>query len=213
MAGSMERGATGSLERDPAASPGGRWGHLETPARPVELNSVFPPSQVHEQLQGQEQQLDTHLLTDVVWSLCVLQQAQPPHLRQVLSPEFQARLRGEPRAAGQDRPSPALGSGMGRELQPRGWPGVTCDGCWAGAAQSNSVPVPPWRGPATGCHSDLRGHVPRVPSCGTRGVNPTGDMESGNAWGREGPLSCRSSPVPAALGTQTMSPVSNPHGC
>lgn len=85
MAGSMERGATGSLERDPAASPGGRWGYLGTPARPVELNSMFPPSQVHEQLQGQEQQLDTHLLTDVVWSLCVLQQAQPPHLRQVLS--------------------------------------------------------------------------------------------------------------------------------
>ncbi|XP_031955479.1 FAST kinase domain-containing protein 4 isoform X1 [Corvus moneduloides] len=57
-------------------------------------------SMVHEQLQGQEQQLDTHLLTDVVWSLCVLQQARPPHLRQVLSPEFQARLRGDtsPRA-------------------------------------------------------------------------------------------------------------------
>ncbi|NXI78036.1 FAKD4 protein, partial [Rhipidura dahli] len=57
-------------------------------------------SMVYERLQGQEQQLDTHLLTDVVWSLCVLQQAQPPHLRQVLSPEFQARLRGDtsPRA-------------------------------------------------------------------------------------------------------------------
>lgn len=57
-------------------------------------------SMVHEQLQGQEQQLDTHLLTDVVWSLCVLQQARPPHLRQVLSPEFQACLQGDtsPRA-------------------------------------------------------------------------------------------------------------------
>ncbi|NXO12221.1 FAKD4 protein, partial [Oriolus oriolus] len=53
-------------------------------------------SMVHEQLQGQEQQLDTHLLTDVVWSLCVLQQARPPHLHLVLSPEFQARLRGDP---------------------------------------------------------------------------------------------------------------------
>uniref|UniRef100_A0A8C9KWV2 FAST kinase domain-containing protein 4 n=1 Tax=Serinus canaria TaxID=9135 RepID=A0A8C9KWV2_SERCA len=39
--------------------------------------------------------LDMHLLTDVVWSLCVLQQPQHPHLRQVLSPEFQARLRGD----------------------------------------------------------------------------------------------------------------------
>lgn len=61
---------------------------------------MCPLSQVHEQLQGQEQQLDTHLLTDVVWSLCVLQQARPPHLRQVLSPEFQACLQGDtsPRA-------------------------------------------------------------------------------------------------------------------
>uniref|UniRef100_A0A8C5UKF2 FAST kinase domain-containing protein 4 n=1 Tax=Malurus cyaneus samueli TaxID=2593467 RepID=A0A8C5UKF2_9PASS len=57
-------------------------------------------SMIHERLQGQEQQLDTHLLTDVVWSLCVLQQAQPQHLRQVLSPEFHTRLRGDtsPRA-------------------------------------------------------------------------------------------------------------------
>ncbi|XP_014745895.1 PREDICTED: protein TBRG4 [Sturnus vulgaris] len=51
-------------------------------------------SMVHERLQGQE--LDMHLLTDVVWSLCVLQQPRPPHLRQVLSPEFHTRLRGDP---------------------------------------------------------------------------------------------------------------------
>ncbi|NXU36137.1 FAKD4 protein, partial [Drymodes brunneopygia] len=57
-------------------------------------------SMIHEQLQGQEQQLDMHLLVDVVWSLCVLQQAQPPHLSQVLSPEFHTRLQGDtsPRA-------------------------------------------------------------------------------------------------------------------
>ncbi|NXU15353.1 FAKD4 protein, partial [Pardalotus punctatus] len=53
-------------------------------------------SMIHEQLQGQERQLDTHLLTDVVWSLCVLQQARPPHLHQVLSPDFHAHLRGDP---------------------------------------------------------------------------------------------------------------------
>ncbi|NXT97030.1 FAKD4 protein, partial [Buphagus erythrorhynchus] len=55
-------------------------------------------SMVHERLQGQE--LDMHLLTDVVWSLCVLQQPRPPHLHQVLSPEFHTRLRGDssPRA-------------------------------------------------------------------------------------------------------------------
>ncbi|XP_041326152.1 FAST kinase domain-containing protein 4 [Pyrgilauda ruficollis] len=57
-------------------------------------------SMIHERLQGQEQQLDVHLLTDVVWSLCVLQQPRAPHLLQVLCPEFQARLRGDssPRA-------------------------------------------------------------------------------------------------------------------
>ncbi|NXA81592.1 FAKD4 protein, partial [Thryothorus ludovicianus] len=53
-------------------------------------------SMVCERLQGQEQQLDMHLLTDVVWSLCVLQQPQATHLCQVLSPEFHTRLRGDP---------------------------------------------------------------------------------------------------------------------
>ncbi|KAL2307060.1 hypothetical protein Nmel_005014 [Mimus melanotis] len=51
-------------------------------------------SMVHERLQGQE--LEVHLLTDVVWSLCVLQQPRAPHLRQVLSPEFHTRLKGDP---------------------------------------------------------------------------------------------------------------------
>ncbi|XP_064267808.1 FAST kinase domain-containing protein 4 isoform X2 [Passer domesticus] len=57
-------------------------------------------SMVHERLQGQEQQLDVHLLTDVVWSLCVLQQPRAPHLSHVLCPAFLARLRGDssPRA-------------------------------------------------------------------------------------------------------------------
>ncbi|NXC08628.1 FAKD4 protein, partial [Orthonyx spaldingii] len=53
-------------------------------------------SMIHERLQGQEQQLDVHVLTDVVWSLCVLQQARPPQLRHALSPEFHGRLRGDP---------------------------------------------------------------------------------------------------------------------
>ncbi|NXG06918.1 FAKD4 protein, partial [Sakesphorus luctuosus] len=54
---------------------------------------------LHERLRGQEAQLEPAVLTDVVWSLCVLQQARP-YLRQVLSPEFHTRLRGDtsPRA-------------------------------------------------------------------------------------------------------------------
>ncbi|XP_077639330.1 FAST kinase domain-containing protein 4 [Lonchura striata] len=59
-------------------------------------------SMVQQRLQGQEQQLDVHLLTDVVWSLCVLRRPRAPQLCQVLCPEFQARLRGDgsPRAPG-----------------------------------------------------------------------------------------------------------------
>ncbi|XP_009074507.1 PREDICTED: protein TBRG4, partial [Acanthisitta chloris] len=57
-------------------------------------------SMVHGQLQGQMEQLEPHLLTDVVWALCILQQVQPCHLSHVLAPEFQSRLRGDtsPRA-------------------------------------------------------------------------------------------------------------------
>uniref|UniRef100_A0A8C3QJG5 FAST kinase domain-containing protein 4 n=1 Tax=Cyanoderma ruficeps TaxID=181631 RepID=A0A8C3QJG5_9PASS len=44
--------------------------------------------------------LDTHLLTDVVWALCVLQQPRGPLLGLVLGPDFHTRLRGDtsPRA-------------------------------------------------------------------------------------------------------------------
>ncbi|XP_063274274.1 FAST kinase domain-containing protein 4 [Prinia subflava] len=57
-------------------------------------------SMVHGRLQGQEQQLDVHVLADVVWSLCVLQQPRQPQLRLVLGPDFHSRLRGDtsPRA-------------------------------------------------------------------------------------------------------------------
>lgn len=32
---------------------------------------------------------------DLVWSLCVLQQAKAPYLQRVLAPDFHARIRGE----------------------------------------------------------------------------------------------------------------------
>ncbi|NXN53457.1 FAKD4 protein, partial [Rynchops niger] len=50
---------------------------------------------VHEELQDQLDNLEPHLLTDLVWSLCVLQQAKAPYLQQVLAPEFRARIRGD----------------------------------------------------------------------------------------------------------------------
>ncbi|XP_010079811.1 PREDICTED: LOW QUALITY PROTEIN: protein TBRG4, partial [Pterocles gutturalis] len=49
---------------------------------------------VHEELQGQLDSLEPHLLTDLVWSLCVLQQAKAPYLQRVLAPDFHAQIRG-----------------------------------------------------------------------------------------------------------------------
>ncbi|NXW38799.1 FAKD4 protein, partial [Phaetusa simplex] len=50
---------------------------------------------VHKELQDQLDNLEPHLLTDLVWSLCVLQQAKAPYLQRVLAPEFHARIRGD----------------------------------------------------------------------------------------------------------------------
>ncbi|XP_074842446.1 FAST kinase domain-containing protein 4 [Carettochelys insculpta] len=67
----------------------------------------FQPSQgesfysmVHEKLGGKLDSLDLHLLVDLVWSLCVLQQAKPPYLQSVLAPQFCSHFLGDqlPRA-------------------------------------------------------------------------------------------------------------------
>ncbi|NXP15242.1 FAKD4 protein, partial [Thinocorus orbignyianus] len=50
---------------------------------------------VHEELQSQLDNLEPHLLTDLVWSLCVLQQARAPYLQRVLAPDFYTRIQGD----------------------------------------------------------------------------------------------------------------------
>ncbi|NXX85546.1 FAKD4 protein, partial [Urocolius indicus] len=52
-------------------------------------------SMVHEELQGQLARLEPPLLTELVWSLCVLQQAKAPYLHQVLAPDFHAGIRDD----------------------------------------------------------------------------------------------------------------------
>ncbi|NXG43893.1 FAKD4 protein, partial [Psilopogon haemacephalus] len=59
-------------------------------------------SMVHEELEGELDKLEPHLLVDLVWSLCVLQQAKAPYLQRVLAPEFYSQIRGDesPKAHG-----------------------------------------------------------------------------------------------------------------
>uniref|UniRef100_A0A8B9PMP4 FAST kinase domain-containing protein 4 n=1 Tax=Apteryx owenii TaxID=8824 RepID=A0A8B9PMP4_APTOW len=52
-------------------------------------------AQVHEKLQDHLDNLEPPVLTDLVWSLCVLQQAKVPYLQKVLAPHFHARIRGD----------------------------------------------------------------------------------------------------------------------
>nr|XP_008122206.1 PREDICTED: protein TBRG4 [Anolis carolinensis] len=77
---------------------------------PVQLSNVilafarlnFQPSNkeafykvVHERLGDCLDDLEPHLLLDLVWSLCVLEQAQVAHLQKVLEPTFHARFLGD----------------------------------------------------------------------------------------------------------------------
>ncbi|XP_061852505.1 FAST kinase domain-containing protein 4 isoform X2 [Colius striatus] len=64
-------------------------------------------SMVHEELQGQLARLEPPLLTELVWSLCVLQQAKAPYLQQVLAPDFHAGIRdAEVVVNGENKPLP-----------------------------------------------------------------------------------------------------------
>ncbi|XP_066501907.1 FAST kinase domain-containing protein 4 [Hoplias malabaricus] len=51
-------------------------------------------TRVHEALEGSWQGLEPFLLTDVMWSFCVLQQAKPEYIAAVTDPAFQTKLTG-----------------------------------------------------------------------------------------------------------------------
>uniref|UniRef100_A0A8D0HLT7 FAST kinase domain-containing protein 4 n=1 Tax=Sphenodon punctatus TaxID=8508 RepID=A0A8D0HLT7_SPHPU len=57
---------------------------------------------VHAKLEGQLDTLDTHLLIDVVWSLCVLQQVKATHLQAVLTPQCHSHLLDDQSLQGQN---------------------------------------------------------------------------------------------------------------
>ncbi|NXJ66908.1 FAKD4 protein, partial [Rostratula benghalensis] len=50
---------------------------------------------IHEEFQGKLDNLEPHLLTDLVWSLCVLQQGKAPYLQRVLAPDFYTRIQDD----------------------------------------------------------------------------------------------------------------------
>nr|XP_034985820.1 FAST kinase domain-containing protein 4 [Zootoca vivipara]XP_034985821.1 FAST kinase domain-containing protein 4 [Zootoca vivipara] len=57
-------------------------------------------STVHRGMDNHLDDLDPYLLLDLVWSLCVLQQAKASHLQKVLEPEFRTRFLDDPSARG-----------------------------------------------------------------------------------------------------------------
>ncbi|XP_028606504.2 FAST kinase domain-containing protein 4 isoform X1 [Podarcis muralis] len=57
-------------------------------------------STVHRGMENHLDDLDPYLLLDLVWSLCVLQQAKASHLQKVLEPEFRTRFLDDPSARG-----------------------------------------------------------------------------------------------------------------
>ncbi|KAM8966735.1 FAST kinase domain-containing protein 4 [Pelodytes ibericus] len=49
-------------------------------------------SQLHRRFHAELDSLDPYLQTDTVWSMCILQQADPSYLQKVLEPEFSSRI-------------------------------------------------------------------------------------------------------------------------
>ncbi|XP_041104092.1 FAST kinase domain-containing protein 4 isoform X2 [Polyodon spathula] len=68
--------------------------------QPIKGDAFY--SKVHEKLDSALGQLDPYMQTDVVWSLCVLQQARPSYLQSVLEPDFYKKLTGSGGSSSRD---------------------------------------------------------------------------------------------------------------
>nr|XP_025043794.1 FAST kinase domain-containing protein 4 isoform X2 [Pelodiscus sinensis] len=90
----------------------------------------FQPSQgetfystVHEKLANRLDSLDPHGLMDLVWSLCVLQQAKAPYLQSVLAPQLYDPLLDDQSPRGQNYRLKLLHVNAAARLECPGYPG------------------------------------------------------------------------------------------
>ncbi|XP_068001896.1 LOW QUALITY PROTEIN: FAST kinase domain-containing protein 4 [Melanerpes formicivorus] len=100
-------------------------------------------SMVHEELQGELDSLEPQLLTDLVWSLCVLQQARAPYLQRVLAPEFQAHIQGDQSPKAQSLRLKLLHINATAQLESPGYKGPFLPGEMLSASQQRGDKATP----------------------------------------------------------------------
>ncbi|XP_076869257.1 FAST kinase domain-containing protein 4 [Brachyhypopomus gauderio] len=79
---------------------------------------------VHRVLEGSWQGLEPFLLTDVVWSLCVLQQAEPHYITAVTDTHFLSKITGGGKGRTESYSLKLLQIAASGQLEPLGAPGV-----------------------------------------------------------------------------------------
>ncbi|XP_050798547.1 FAST kinase domain-containing protein 4 isoform X1 [Gopherus flavomarginatus] len=105
---------------------------------------------VHEKLGDQLGSLDPHLLTDLVWSLCVLQQVKTPYLQSVLAPPFYSQLLDDQTPRGQNYRLKLMHINAAARLECPGYQGPFLP------PEALSAPEPPGDRKATPLQSSLQ---------------------------------------------------------
>ncbi|XP_029767489.1 FAST kinase domain-containing protein 4 isoform X2 [Terrapene carolina triunguis] len=105
---------------------------------------------VHEKLGDQLGSLNPHLLTDLVWSLCVLQQAKTPYLQSVLAPQFYSQLLADRTPRGQNYRLKLMHINAAARLESPGYQGPFLP------PDALSAPEPPGDRKATPLQSSLQ---------------------------------------------------------
>ncbi|XP_065442786.1 FAST kinase domain-containing protein 4 [Chrysemys picta bellii] len=105
---------------------------------------------IHEKLGDQLGSLNPHLLTDLVWSLCVLQQAKTPYLQSVLAPQFYRQLLADQTPRGQNYRLKLMHINAAARLESPGYEGPFLP------PEALSAPEPPEDRKATPLQSSLQ---------------------------------------------------------